>query len=75
MSEKKIRDYMQTQRSPTVGNRFLRPVILSDSKGDYLKDQVFHPEDRQIVWWNKIGTNIINFLHWLEKNIKSKKMN
>ena len=58
MSEKKIRDYMQTQRSPTVGNRVLRPVIISESKGDYLKDQVLHPEERQIVWWNKRGTDI-----------------
>jgi hypothetical protein len=72
MSEKKIQDYMQTQRSPTVGNRVLRPVIISESKGDYLKDQVLHPEERQIVWWNKRGTDIKNFLHWLEKNIKSK---
>jgi len=72
MSEKKLRDYLQTPRSPTVGSRALRPVILSDSKGNYLKDQVHHPEDRQIVWWNKRGTNIKNSLHWLEKNIKSK---
>ena len=72
MSEKKIRDYLQTQRSPTLGSRALKPVILSDSKGNYLKDQVLHPEDRQIVWWNKRGTNIKNSLHWLEKNIKSK---
>ena len=72
MSEKKIRDYLQTQRSPTLGSRALKPVILSDSKGNHLKDQVLHPEDRQIVWWNKRGTNIKNSLHWLEKNIKSK---
>ena len=50
----------------------MRPVILSDSKGNYIKDQVHHQEDRQIVWWNKRGTNINNSLHWLEKNIKSK---
>ena len=61
MSETKIRDYMQTQRSPTVGNRALRPVILSDSKGDYLKDQILHPEERQIVWWSKRGTDIKKF--------------
>ena len=72
MSEKKLQDYLQTPRSPTVGSRALRPVILSDSKDNYLKDQVHHPEDRQIVWWNKRGTNIKNSLHWLEKNIKRK---
>ncbi|CAC5418220.1 unnamed protein product [Mytilus coruscus] len=72
MSEKKVRDYLQTPRSLTVGKRYLRPVVLSDSKGVYLKDQVRHPEDRQIIWWNKRGTNIQNSLHWLEKNIKNK---
>jgi hypothetical protein len=50
----------------------LRPVILFESKGDYLKDQVLHPEERQIVWWNKRGTDIKHSLHWQEKNIKSK---
>ena len=71
MSEEKIRDYLQTQRTPTVGNRFLRPVIISDSKGDYLKDQILHPEDRQLSGGTKEEPTK-HFLHWLEKNIKSK---
>jgi len=73
MSEKKLRDYLQTPRSPTVGSRALRPVILSDSKGNYLKDQVHHPEDRQIVWWNKRGTNIkkTHYTGW-RKTLKAK---
>jgi hypothetical protein len=63
---------MQTQRSPTVGNSFLRPIILSDSKGDYLKDQVLYVEDRQIVWWNKRGTHIkIHCTGW-RKTLKAK---
>lgn len=53
MSEKKIRDYLQTQRYVTVVKRYLRPVVLSDSKGVYIKDQVSHPDDRQIIWLKK----------------------
>lgn len=58
MSEKKIGDYLQKSRPSTVGNKLLTPVVLSDSKGGYLKNQAYHPEDKQIVMWNKSGANI-----------------
>lgn len=63
---------MQTPRAATVGNRVRRPVVLSDSKGGYLRNQVYHPKDRQIIWWNKSGENIHQRLHWLEENIGNK---
>jgi len=72
MSEKKIIDYLQAPRSITIGTRFLRPVIISDSKGVYLKHQIRHPEDRQLVWWNKSGTTIERELHWLGEHIHDK---
>lgn len=55
MFEKKIRDYLQAQRyiHVTVVKSYLRPVLLSDSKGVYLKDQVSHPEDRQLAGGTK----------------------
>ncbi|CAG2184701.1 EIF4G [Mytilus edulis] len=53
MFEKKIRDYLQAQRYITVVKSYLRPVVLSDSKGVYLKDQVSHPEDRQLAGGTK----------------------
>ena len=67
MSEKKIIDYLQSPRSITIGTRILRPVILSDSKGVYLKGKILHPEDRQFVWWN-----IERELYWLGEHIHDK---
>ena len=67
MSEKRIIDYLQSPRSITIGTRFFRPVIISDSK-----HQIRHTEDRQIVWWNKSGTTIERELHWLGEHIHDK---
>ena len=72
MSEKKLRDFLQEPRTPTAGRQQLTPVVLSDSKGGYLRDQISHPEDREIVWWNKSGAKITDSRHWLERNIKHK---
>lgn len=63
---------MQKPRSLTEGNRFITPVMLSDSKGEYIKTQVLHHEDRNIVWWCKKGDTIEKRLRWLGTNISDK---
>ena len=60
-------------RSENVGTLKNIPVVLSDSKGRYLKDQTVdkHPE-RKIVWWIHPGTTVQQNLQWLqEKAVKT----
>ena len=71
MSETRLTKYLQLPRQPIEGTKQATPVILSDSKGLYLKNQVQHPEERNIVWWCKKGATIEERLHWLGTNINS----
>lgn len=60
-------------RLENVGTLKNIPVVLSDSKGRYLKDQTVdkHPE-RKIVWWIHPGTTVQQNLQWLkEKAVKT----
>lgn len=72
MSVQKFAKFMQKPRSATVGQQTITPVIISDSKGDYLKAQIIHPEDRNIIWWCRRGITIEQSLCWLRSNIDSK---
>jgi hypothetical protein len=72
MSVQKLAKFMQKPRSVTIGHKTITPVIISDSKGEYLKSQIIHPEYRNIIWWCKRGTTIDQSLRWLSSNIDSK---
>jgi hypothetical protein len=72
MSVQKLAKFMQKPRSVTIGHKSKAPVIISDSKGEYLKSQIIHPEDRNIIWWCKRETTIDQSLRWLRSNIDSK---
>ncbi|CAC5377920.1 unnamed protein product [Mytilus coruscus] len=72
MTEAKLIKYLQIPRKPLTGTQHLTPIINSDSKGTYLRDQVIHPIDKNIHWRCKPGTTIQDQLKWLKTNIKHK---
>ena len=70
MSETKLSKYLQkTVVNVPAGPRLRTPVILSDSKGFSLRNQITHPFDNNIVWWCKKGAKIEGSLAWLKRNI------
>jgi lysophospholipase L1-like esterase len=73
MSEQKLTNYLNNSTFSTpIGPRHHIPVMLSDSKGIYLKNNIIHPFDNNIVWWCKGGSTIEKSLAWLEHNIDAK---
>jgi hypothetical protein len=41
-------------------------AVISDSKGNYLKQQVVRVEDRAIYWWKNVN---LQFGYWFTKSI------
>ena len=73
MSEQKLTNYLNKSTFSTpIGPRHHIPVILSDSKGIYLKNNIIHPLDNNIVWCCKGGSTIEKSLAWLKRNIDAK---
>jgi hypothetical protein len=73
MSQSKLQKYLNKQRPNITGHRLRVPVLLSDSKGLYLKDHARdHPVERQIDWWCKKGASIKDTITWLNQNIDKK---
>ena len=71
MSETRLTKFLQLPWHPSVGTKHITPVIISDSKGIYLKNQIQHPEKQNIIWRCKKGASIEERLHWLGANIDS----
>ena len=70
MSESKLSKYLQKSVvNVPAGPRLRTPVILFDSKGFSLRNQITHPFDNNIVWWCKKGAKIEGSLAWLKRNI------
>lgn len=70
-----MNNHLQKPR-PTV-ERCLEytPVVVSDSKGNYLLDQVdqhYYPENC-IVWWAKSGASTEERYRWIKNNIRDLK--
>jgi len=73
MSETKLVNYLNKSIfEPPSGPCHHTPVILSDSKGNRLRDSIIHPFDNNIVWWCKGGSPIENSLAWLKRNLDAK---
>ena len=73
MSEVKLANYLSKSNfNPPIGPRQFTPVILSDSKGKYLKDNIVNSFDNNIVWWCRSGANIEDSFKWLKANIDNK---
>ena len=51
-------DVISIPREPPSGKRTHQPIILTGSKGNYLKTYACHDVEEQIVWLPKSGAKI-----------------
>jgi hypothetical protein len=73
MSENKlIIQFNNKHREDIKGTKILTPVVLSNSKGNWLKQQISHPSERELKWWCKCSSKSYDSLRWLRRNIKNK---
>ena len=72
MSETKLVKYLQRPVAPVNDSLNYTPVILSDSKGFCLRNQITNPVDRHIKWWCKSGSKVQDSYSWLNNNIHSR---
>jgi hypothetical protein len=49
MTENKLRTFISKPREPPSGKRTHQPILLTDSKGNYLKKYACHDVEKQIV--------------------------
>ena len=75
MTENKLRKFISKPREPPSGKRTHQPIILTDSKGNYLKKYACHDVEKQIVWLPKSGAKIEDSTQWLKSNISKKIIN
>lgn len=70
MSTNKLVNFLNKPR-PSKGPRQTHmPVVLTDSKGVWLKNRAVDPEDTNIVWWAKSSAKTKDRKDWLESNIE-----
>ncbi|CAC5378193.1 unnamed protein product [Mytilus coruscus] len=69
MSEGKLKKYLKRPLPPIIGNKILTPVILTDSKGFGLWDQVSTQVELEIRWWCKSSRTSQKGFTWLQQNI------
>ncbi|CAG2200710.1 unnamed protein product [Mytilus edulis] len=69
MSEGKLKKYLKRPLPPIIGNKLLTPVILTDSKGFGLWDQVSTQVELEIRWWCKSSRTSQKGFTWLQQNI------
>jgi hypothetical protein len=75
MTENKLGKFISKPREPPSGKRTHQPIILTDSKGNYLKKYACHDVEKQIVWLPKSGAKIEDSTQWLKSNISKKIIN
>lgn len=71
MSEIKLEKFSNKPIIEPEGVKTYTPIIYSDSKGTFLRDNIFHPLQENIVWNCFKGSKSRDSVKWLEKNIKS----
>ena len=72
MTENKLIKFNNKPREDIKGTKILTPVVLSDSKGNWLKQQISHPPESELKWWCKCSSKSGDSLRWLRRNIKNK---
>ena len=72
MTEKKLRNYLSARFETPKTSKILIPTVLSDSKGERLRNVVTNTFDQNIVWWCKSGDNIQSRIDWLKENLEQK---
>jgi hypothetical protein len=68
MSKNKLVKVLNNVKQPPTSDKIYTPVVLSDSKGNWLKHHAkgTHPVEKEIIWWSKSGAKIKDRLNWLE---------
>ena len=57
MSEIKLEKFSNQPIEDPKGDKTYQPILLSDSKGTYLQENIFHPVQENIIWECKKGRN------------------
>ena len=70
---KKVEEYLEKELGKTKQTKYQRLVLLSDSKGNYLKTEVeeINPQNIEFIWWTQRGRNTKNGVKFLNQNIHS----
>ena len=71
MSLTKLQKFLNKPEPPTPNNINYSPILLSDSKGIRLRDQVIanHPVTRHTRWWCDSGASTQRQYLWLKRNL------
>ena len=74
MSNNKLVKFLNNVKKPPTSDKIYMPVVLSDSKGNWLKEHAkgTHPVEKEIIWWSKSGAKIKDRLNWLKSVIVQK---
>ena len=69
MNLRKINDYLESFESVSLSQdlpqRKLTPIILSDSKGNYLKREVRNQIEKGTIWKNRKGQTAYDGIDWV----------
>jgi len=69
MSENKLRKYLKRPLPPIIGQQLYTPIVISDSKGKYLKDNCSTEIEHNIKWRCVSGRSVEQGYLWLLENI------
>jgi len=75
MSLAKLNKYLNNYSAvviPAQSQKLRVPVVLSDSKGLYLKSSVSQRVEQNILWWCKSGRKTSEGVNWLKENLPRK---
>ena len=75
MTENKLRKFLDKPRDPPTGTKTHQPILLTDSKGNHLKNFAIHAAETDILWWSKGGAKTADSAAWLKRNISWKTSN
>ena len=79
MNVRKINDYIESSESVSLSHdlpqRRLTPIILSDSKGNYLKREVRNQIEKGIIWKNRKGQTAYEVIDWVITQIDNFRAN
>lgn len=79
MNVKKINDYLESFESVSLSRdlpqRQLTPIIISDSKGNYLKRVASNQIEKGIVWKNRKGQTACDGIEWAIRQVDNFRFN
>lgn len=72
MSTNKLVNFLNKPRSTKGPKQTHLPVVLTDSKGNWLRDRATDQSEIDLIWWAKSSDTVSNRCEWLEKNLGEK---